>query len=713
MFHFTYEYEVPASRLRLRTVKRYAHGHLQRLTPAIPWFAGVMALFLALTLLNHARAFGATRPVVLDSRHHSYDLSGHLEYCDDPTGRLTLADMVSPVYGTRFKPLPGYLNRGFTSKAVWIRFAIEKNRALTDDYWLRLYPPNINQVTVYVQSGMDPANPSSYKEMRLGNRIPVGFEPALNPDFVALMSVARGQTMMVYCRLQSKSTPISMAGMIHTRKDLSTQTYRNGVFQGISFGFLLLVALIAFIIFLRIREPLFLYLCIYALAVAARNLSVGEILDLIAPAHAYTLHDYLDTIGMGAALIMVAKILSEIFSSSASPWLQRYLGIVSVIGALTMASTPLGIAGQMGYILSVASVLLFIFINLQVFSRIMAGPASSPETLLTIAFAISGIGYFLYFMQQLGWLPLSWWSYNLVNMSSLLNIVLFVFALAERFRQAEKQSREASKTAEQKAMALASAMTLDLRKNEANLQFALDIERMAGEQKNRFVSMISHEYRNPLAIIQTNLEIMLLELAGKAPKAEIRIHKMLKASNRLVELMEGALERTRLTEGRDREGFIPIDFSAFVDEEVRYFRSVCSSCRILYSAFAEKFEVYGDPRILKTVIFNLLDNAQKYSPPRTPIRIDCSQKGLMAIIRINNQADGFDPGEAPELFQKYRRGKNSGDIRGSGIGLWMVREIVSMHEGTVTMENTSDGIMVTMTLPIMMPEGAMILQEET
>jgi K+-sensing histidine kinase KdpD len=99
-------------------------------------------------------------------------------------------------------------------------------------------------------------------------------------------------------------------------------------------------------------------------------------------------------------------------------------------------------------------------------------------------------------------------------------------------------------------------------------------------------------------------------------------------------------------------------------------------------------------------VFNLLDNARKYSLPGTPIEMEAGREGHQAVVRIRNQGAPLLNEEIEKLFEKYRRGSNSMNTGGAGIGLWLVRNIIEDHDGTVSISGTADGVEVTISVPV-------------
>ena len=127
---------------------------------------------LILTILPPA-GHCATAPSLLLGDAPSYSLAGHLEQLVDPGGRLTLADILTPTVSSRFRPIPGNMNRGYTRDAVWLRYKMERSASFPEQGYLCLSPPFLDTVEVYFQTGADPTDPYSYQLTVVGDHVPL------------------------------------------------------------------------------------------------------------------------------------------------------------------------------------------------------------------------------------------------------------------------------------------------------------------------------------------------------------------------------------------------------------------------------------------------------------------------------------------------------------------------------------------------------------
>ncbi|NTV01779.1 MAG: PAS domain S-box protein [Chlorobiaceae bacterium] len=243
------------------------------------------------------------------------------------------------------------------------------------------------------------------------------------------------------------------------------------------------------------------------------------------------------------------------------------------------------------------------------------------------------------------------------------------------------------------------SLSTELELRETRLRAALEAERQAGELQHRFLTMISHEYRTPLAVISTNLDILELQNSLHQINNSVELNKMRRAVHRLVEVMDISLGRGRLYDPKTKAEFRHVPIKLLISSQIEDIRTIWPERIFNYNDGLEDDQVFGDAQYLKTAFFNLLDNAQKYSPANTPVNIMTLKEDHGLVIRIFNKGQ-MGKEECDLLFGKYIRGKSSNNTSGAGIGLWLVREIIEQHNGSVALENGEDGIAATVRLPL-------------
>jgi signal transduction histidine kinase len=223
-----------------------------------------------------------------------------------------------------------------------------------------------------------------------------------------------------------------------------------------------------------------------------------------------------------------------------------------------------------------------------------------------------------------------------------------------------------------------------------------------------FVAAVSHEFRTPLASVR-HLSDMLAN--GRVPDAGQRQHCydfLSRESERLEKLVGELLDFGRIEAGAYRYEFERVDATDLVRELVSEFQENvrAKGYRIELSVEMGSASVRADREALSRAIWNLLDNAVKYSPGADTIWVALALEGESAVIRVRDRGLGIALSEHKEIFQKFVRGSNarSEQIKGTGIGLAMVQQIVQAHQGEVRVESHPDqGSTFALRLPIERP----------
>ena len=679
------------------------HTPMNTVLPYTALRSVVSAMVLLFALLFSTQSFAT--PLQL-GRESAYDLAGHMDMLKDPSLRMGLPEVLKAEEKGRFHHLDGNLNNGYKQEACWARFTIERNPTFPEHSWLRLKPNYINYLTLYIQTpGKDPKLASSYKIVRLGNHIPATARPVLHPDFVVPLVMPASEPLIIYARVFSKSS-ISLAGVIHTTEDLRDFTNLHVIIQSSFLGIFLTILLINVIFYISTRDKLFLSYSIYLLAGIIVNFAVEGVLTLLFPSIVHLVSDYLVYGGIGLNILVYSEFSRNLFSNAAGRWSMLYMRFLSLLSLVTIVAVPLGFYPLMAPLVLVG--LLFLVAMQLLLSLRLRVFFPGSEIYIVLAFAVNALGYFHMLLRLIGIIPLGFlWDMNTVQFTSLFHITLISLVLSRRVLIAERvlteraeQALHAAKETEQKALALANDMTQELRKSKTKLEIALASEQQAHRQQHRFLSMLSHEYRTPLAVISGNLDIIDLQETRKENGYNEEITAMHHAVDRLVEVMEVSLQRNHLTDPGISGQVTAIDLTPYLSTQVATMQSMWPLRTFSYTAAPEHQTIAGESETLKTALFNLLDNARKYSPPLSPIETESHIEQDNVVITIKNQGEKFSDEEAETYFEKYIRGSKSNDTGGAGIGLWIVRQIIEQHNGHVHLKTDASTITATITLPL-------------
>ncbi len=219
-----------------------------------------------------------------------------------------------------------------------------------------------------------------------------------------------------------------------------------------------------------------------------------------------------------------------------------------------------------------------------------------------------------------------------------------------------------------------------------------------------FVSAVSHEFRTPLTVLR-QFNDLLAEEDGPTPEKRRRYYEgQTRATERLHRLVESLLDFARMEAGRRPYRFDRLDAGALARDVVEEFRLEAGGLGFAVTCGLDSaaYPVAADREALSRALWNLLDNAVKYSGASRAIEVEVRRADGVVSIGVRDHGIGIPAAEQKRIFQKFVRGEaaRSGGIKGTGLGLAMVRHIVDAHGGTVEVRSAAgEGSAFTIALP--------------
>ena len=224
---------------------------------------------------------------------------------------------------------------------------------------------------------------------------------------------------------------------------------------------------------------------------------------------------------------------------------------------------------------------------------------------------------------------------------------------------------------------------------ETEIQKALAKEKELSELKSRFVSMTSHEFRTPLAVISSSAEI--LKTFGHRLNEESK-REHLECIQTYIGHTTQLLDDILLINKAETENlaFEPasLDLVPFCQVLTKEIQLSASNHTIVFSSNSQS-NVIGnfDKKILRQILINLLSNAIKYSPNSAIVNFNLDITESIVIFSIQDQGIGIPEADQVKLFESFHRAKNVGDIPGSGLGLSIVAKCVDLHKGAISVNS--------------------------
>ena len=218
------------------------------------------------------------------------------------------------------------------------------------------------------------------------------------------------------------------------------------------------------------------------------------------------------------------------------------------------------------------------------------------------------------------------------------------------------------------------------------------------EQHEAFINSVTHELKTPVASMKLYLQTLQNRPVDEAKRQEF-YGVMLEDSDRLLATIEQVLRAGQLGARKRRGGHLAIDVSSLVTESLDLARTRHHLAPDTLT-YVERFQdnaprlVLGDEDELKAVVSNLVDNAIKYSGPQVRVAVELEQTEPATItLRVRDQGIGISPSEHKRIFKRFYRipGAMATRIKGTGLGLFIVRSVVARHGGKVYAESGGPG----------------------
>ena len=207
--------------------------------------------------------------------------------------------------------------------------------------------------------------------------------------------------------------------------------------------------------------------------------------------------------------------------------------------------------------------------------------------------------------------------------------------------------------------------------------------------KTDFLNIASHELRGPMTVIKGYLTMLDAGALGElAPKVRSVLPLLISKSDEVNWMIEQMIEASRLEEGRLALRKNRTDIVQLTETAIDGIRVTLIGHDLNVDLPAENIEANVDPDRFQIVVRNLLSNAAKYSPAGADIDIAVRRDGDKALVAVRDQGVGISQENQATLFTRFGRIETPTHVQGTGLGLWLSREIARMHDGDLTVDST-------------------------
>jgi signal transduction histidine kinase len=580
----------------------------------------------------------------------------------DRVGTLSI-DEVAQANFTQAGPM---LNAGYTKAAHWLRLRIQAP-AQGQQVELRIRPTYLDEVLLYEQ---DPVRPGLWLRRATGDKL--GYAAQDRPSTTLGFSLAlRAPLTTVYLRLQTTSSSLLNVEAL-TPHEARARDVQGDIFLVIYLGFMVALLFWAVNEFLLSREHVLGMFLVYQLCYSVYSLSVMGVLPMLLPYAAPGAMDMF-TSGMVCLAPLLSLIFHRVLLGLFGPPRQA-LRVLEVLIFLDLAAMTLLALGYTRLALQFNAFIILLAAPTFVVLAFLARANRSPGLrVIRIIYSLQGMSMVLSMLPFLGWISATEWSLQATLLHGFISAFLMFLLLHLRSRKLSRESSQA-------------AVDLQI----AHEQLAL--RNLQKQQQERFMAMLTHELKTPMAVIHMAL--------GKLQLSDPVQRRVRLALTDMTAIVEDCQQVDQLEQQQLIAKSEPCNLAQILDEIKD--RNDDAPQRLQIDAQGLP-TITTDPQLLRIVLGNLIDNAFKYADSDSPIAIhaQASTQGDVPGVRVSvhNQVGLAGLPDADKVFEKYYRSPGAHRKTGSGLGLYLVKSYMQLLGGQVTYSVAETQVEFTLWIP--------------
>ncbi|WP_111656735.1 sensor histidine kinase [Isoalcanivorax indicus] len=597
-----------------------------------------------------------------------------------------------------FVPLPRSGVHVKNHETVWLRLCLQRSDTARRDWVLKLLPAYVAHVALHdVTNEGFRTRVRALTEGRNDSDIPYR-------GAAFLLSPAADSVTVYYLEITTPRLAIDLLLFEHTAMSRFVAAEYAGF--GLYFGMMLLVVVINLFFWRGLKDPLYLRYALALLSTALFSLVVGGYLLQMVPAFAAWYYPTSRTLFAASAVFMTSFVLLAFRTRLYYPRLYQFgrvlIAAFIILGAAGAAGLQPGFDPVRAFrLLTVVAIVSFAGMMLHALFRHRSVRVYAIAFMPLVAGLLAVIARAFELLETVPLVD------HLPNVGALVHLVLLNLVLAQRAGRTELRRRRAQEAALQAAQAAERALEARVRERthdldvandrlrtevaertdaQGRLREALESERRALQSQRQFVAMLSHELRTPLAVIDSAAQGLAAEATPVDEPVHRRVSRIRRSVARLIGVIENLLADDRIA-SPSRLRLKYCDLRHILESRI----APSADERLNISLPDEAIPARVDPDLVGVVVANLVDNALKYAPADTPVALSLSREGDHAVITVRDQGPGVPPADVEKVFEKYYRAANEQTTAGSGLGLYVCREIVRHHGGDIALLPAQDG----------------------
>ncbi|WP_244434224.1 sensor histidine kinase [Azospirillum sp. B506] len=600
-------------------------------------------------------------------------LAGHFGLLIDSSRKLDLAAVLKADADGRLEPQKDFRGAGQTRDIHWYRFDLIREPGAPADWMLEMGEAYIDHLDLFIPKAATagagvgegrPPDPAAYRLVRMGDFVPFSQRPMKTRLHSLPLTLPEGKPVSLYLRVDSISA-IRLSARVWSPAAYVGHQTGDLLFQGLFLGVLgiLVLGYVALGLLLRdgalltytgyVATVLFYYLFANGIAAALLPDMSGWFINLMVGSSGF--------LGFATSLTMWVYILDL---RNRAPWLSRCYQGLALLTVLTLPTTATPLYALTGPVVTLSALVVVVIALVLTARMAWQTPDDLSPRFYLASTLVALVGFLLTQMALRGVLPADLAVADPYQISSMLAVLVLGTGLALRIGRLQSERLRAR---EESAFATKRA-----------------------EEQRSFVAMLSHEFRTPLASIDSAAQMIELSGAVEAPSVLTRLHRIRGTTRKMAELVDLFLSADALDQGALALKPEPVALGQLMDEVLGSLSGTEAEERLVLSIDTPGRPLLVDAPFLGVAIGNLIQNALRYSPPDTPVRVTASDGKGDITIHVADQGHGMSPEEVERIGSIYFRASSSRGTKGSGLGLYMAQKIVAAHGGTLSVRSVRD-----------------------
>lgn len=558
-------------------------------------------------------------------------------------------------------------NMGFSNEGYWIRFTLENPDQTASEYYLETARPITDIVDLYLVD-----EDGEVQRQYSGDKIPFSKKTVAHRKSIFDISLEPLQKMEVYIHLKSDGEVVMTPLQLYRKNTFFELTYKEQVFYGFFYGILILACIIYLFFFFALKDSAFIYYGLYVLFIALMQFSLDGFF-----------HQYFTPQGgwlSERAVLLTAFVSLFFFGKYGDTFLNlkehnrslhlvgKLLGIGTLVGMVILCAAPTlpsfcyPLANGVGILVLVHMIISLVVVKVKKV-RI--------DHYFVMGISCLVLGFVIFILNNFNTIENSFFTNNGAKFGIGLEIVFLSISMSNRIRGLRME-------------------------NEKNQLLALQRAEDMNDIKSSFLSNISHELRTPLNLIM-GVATSLQQNKEEADLEE-KCKLILSSSKNLLGCIEDILDFTVIEKGTQELKLVSFELPSTLSKVMEAYQKKAEAKNLDFNfSFQGSLpsRIIGDKGKLVQMLNHLLDNAIKFTNTGgITVAISCKNKGKNGVVldfSIEDTGIGISKEKMSTVFESFTKKSfmDKREFSGLGLGLYIVKNYVDLHEGTIHITNNA------------------------